>query len=617
MGENALYRKWITERCNQSAEWRKKVLDRCRDGADGLVYWVDTFVRTKHPKGKDAVIRGFDIPMVSPPHQERFLRWLHAKIMAQEGGGVIEKTREQQATWSVVAVFDWFWLFRQASFLIMSRKEDCVDGKDADQAIMPRFDYIHKRLPAWQMPEAYLLASKKGRNPNRTFLTMTNPDTDCTIKGESTNVRAGASGRALAALVDEASAIDFLEEVLGAIGQVTDCPLFLSTHEGVGTCFNQLCIGGNYEKYRMHWTENEMWTKGLYTCEVNCPAHPLGGQPHSERYDEECKKLNWNEQLIAAQLDINPLKSGNSIFDMDMVSRAMGWIAESPAPVEYIVLGFEDQPALIHPGGRHDFYRVAKNWKTKVDDFSRQAISPFMVWKRPLSCRDKECLCKGTGHHVYVAGGDVAQNSRGRLRDKTVLVILDCTIGEIVACWSGYIDPDEAGFEWSKICKWYGKDSGLKRHCLAGIERNGAAATIGVMDKMNVPLLPNQPTEAYKTNGTHSRDLGINLTRWNRKGLIDDHLAPAIRTPDETGMPILYVPLHDFWDECTTFIAVDSGTDGDIKPDRVRIGAPKTEHDDHIWATTHALFTANTAYGGWRGIVRLPDEEPKAVRLTA
>jgi intein/homing endonuclease len=154
------------------------------------VYFADTFLFMFDPKNEphNVQFKTFDF-------QKRLMRNLVDHI--RNGEDIfIEKCREMGATYTVLAVFLWMWLFEPStSFLVGSRKEDYVDNRrggltgNKEESLFGKLDYMITRLPDFMKPE--------GWNKNRYFnyMSLLNPANGNVISGESSNPNFSRGGR--------------------------------------------------------------------------------------------------------------------------------------------------------------------------------------------------------------------------------------------------------------------------------------------------------------------------------------------------------------------------------------------------------------------------------------
>lgn len=188
------------------------------------VYFVDTFLWTFNPKEE--------------PYHWRFKTFAFQKRLIREiieyindGEDLfIEKCREMGATYTVLAVFLWMWLWSPgANFLVGSRKEDYVDNRrgglvgNKEESLFGKLDYMMTRIPGFILPEGY--------NPNKHFnyMSLVNPENGNAISGESSNENFSRGGRQRAILLDEFSFWPTDTAAWGSTADTTNCRIVLTT----------------------------------------------------------------------------------------------------------------------------------------------------------------------------------------------------------------------------------------------------------------------------------------------------------------------------------------------------------------------------------------------------
>lgn len=188
------------------------------------VYFFDTFLYTFDPKNKPYHLR-----FKTFPFQRRLIRDL---IYAIDNGEdlFIEKCREMGATYTVLGVFLWEWLWTPAAnFLMGSRKEDYVDNRkggvtgNKEESLFGKLDYMISRLPGFILPQQF--------NPNKHFnyMSLVNPENGNVISGESSNPNFSRGGRQRAILLDEFAFWDNDAGAWGSTADTTKCRIILTT----------------------------------------------------------------------------------------------------------------------------------------------------------------------------------------------------------------------------------------------------------------------------------------------------------------------------------------------------------------------------------------------------
>lgn len=267
------------------------------------------------------------------PHKP-FITWdfqddaiLELKKAIEEGHDiVIEKSRDMGATWIVVTIVCWFWMFCPGfEALLGSRKEDLVDNFQKD-SLFGKFDYLIKSMPKWLIP--------KGWNPKkcRNFLKIKNPYNDNTIIGESSNKNFSVGGRYKCILLDEFALWNDDRSVWRGSADASPCRIAVSTPRGYGNQYADIVHGKDgmeVPKVRFHWSEHPTKSIGLYQTKM-CGGSKkedildknyvfeddyefiLDNKLRSPWYDIECKRRSPLQ--IAQELDIDYLQSGTPVF---------------------------------------------------------------------------------------------------------------------------------------------------------------------------------------------------------------------------------------------------------------------------------------------------------------
>ncbi len=254
------FRKHEGERANTAKERAK-----C---ARSVLHWFKAWVWTYDPRlvGKiDPKTRKTQSPFIRFllwPKQALFVTWVVARIRAGEPW-LLEKSRDQGATYLLAGICLWFWLFTpgfKATFV--SRAADLVDSRDDPDSIFEKIRIILRRLPVWMLPAGF--DWRKHDN----IMQLTNPENGATITG-SAGDDAGRGGRTTVTVVDEGAFIPRANKLEAALSGVTDCVGWVSTvnpQEGMGNFFARKRHSMPARLiWRLHWRDdprkNEEWAK--------------------------------------------------------------------------------------------------------------------------------------------------------------------------------------------------------------------------------------------------------------------------------------------------------------------------------------------------------------------
>lgn len=195
--------------------------------AKNCSYWINRFCYTFDPKREPYHFRFRLFPF-----QYDLVYEVVKAIMTGEDI-LIDKCREMGATYTIVDVLLWFWIFSPGSnFLVGSRKESFVDatralGNEAlsnkEESLFGKMEYTLSRMDPVAIPLGLDLAKHK------TSMSLVNPENGNVISGESSNENFSRGGRQKAILLDEFA---FWENDIGAWGSTADttnCRIVLTT----------------------------------------------------------------------------------------------------------------------------------------------------------------------------------------------------------------------------------------------------------------------------------------------------------------------------------------------------------------------------------------------------
>jgi len=220
--------------------------DMKKKAQDDPVYFFEQFLYTFDPKRPPYHLRfrPFDF-------QKRLIRDIVKAI--RDGDDIfIEKTREMGATYTVLGVMIWFWLWQPAfNALLGSRKEDYVDNRrggmtgNKEESLFGKIDYMISRLPSFILPA--------GWNADKYFnyMSLANPENGNVISGESSNPNFSRGSRRTVILLDEFAFWDNDSGVWGATADTTNCRIVLTTPGIKPSKAKRLRFGKDGEKIKI------------------------------------------------------------------------------------------------------------------------------------------------------------------------------------------------------------------------------------------------------------------------------------------------------------------------------------------------------------------------------
>jgi len=242
--------------------------------AEGCIFFIENFCWTYDPRSKNK-----NLPVVLFDYQKETVKYFIEHI-DQGKDFLIEKSRDMGVSWLAVYVFQWYWLFRDGTnLLIGSYKEKLVDDGVNQDALFGKLEYSLRNLPKWLLPRRFDL--RKHRNK----LKLINPENNNIISGDTMNPQFGRGARKTAIFYDELGFWESAKESWEAGADTTACRIANSTPAGKNYYW-KLKISG-MDVLTLHWKRHPLKDNTWYEFEK------------SRRTDEE----------VAQELDLNYEKS--------------------------------------------------------------------------------------------------------------------------------------------------------------------------------------------------------------------------------------------------------------------------------------------------------------------
>lgn len=224
-------------------------LDRRRAKED-CVFFIDNYLMT------------FDPRATSYPHHLNFKTYDFQRELVQEviiamSGETdlfVEKSRTMGASWTVLAVILWGWLFLDGfQALLGSRKEDYVDKAGDISALFQKIDYMITRIKdPLLLPEGFRITSEK----YRTRMKILNPINGNAIVGESSNANFGRAGRYRIALLDELGFWPDDKSAWASCSESSPCRIAITTPPDHPTWTKTHRFSGKAKVVTYHWSRH-------------------------------------------------------------------------------------------------------------------------------------------------------------------------------------------------------------------------------------------------------------------------------------------------------------------------------------------------------------------------
>lgn len=239
---NLTVRAELLAKCEHDVDMQQFVLEKCRRDP---VYFINNFIWTYNPKFPPGCN---NIPMQLYGFQEWAI-YEFVKTIDEQEDFVIEKSRDVGASWMLLMVFLWMWLFRKdLTFLIGSMRESEVDTGGPDpQTLFGKIRYAVERLPNWFLNDEFWgLYKARGSSINKQFL-LRHPINNCYIKGATGNAKFGRGSRYTAMLFDELAYWEEGSAAWNGSQQTSRCRIAVSTPNSDGNMFYQVAHWPNIE----------------------------------------------------------------------------------------------------------------------------------------------------------------------------------------------------------------------------------------------------------------------------------------------------------------------------------------------------------------------------------
>lgn len=374
--ENLRWRRLALRQAATSDEDRNALWSACRSD---LLFFVNTLCFTYDPRRAVPYV-----PFATWPFQDLAMTKIAMSI--RDGNDVIvEKSRDMGASWMILAVFLWRWMFWPGeSYLLVSRKEALVDQIGDPASLFWKIDCMIQRFPKWIVPEM-----------DRKLMHLGNLENESTIDGSSTTGDVARGDRRTAIMMDEFGAFDVKDSyaAMASTRDATNCRVFNSTPPIAVNAFTDIVADGKIPKVTLHWTVHPIKAEGIWYDEK--------GKPRSPWYDEQCRRVASPVE-IARELDIDYQAATGQFYPQDMLARHQKDHCRPP---------MWEGDLVVNEDG------VIEGW------FERQGGS-FRSWIDPREVpKDRR----------YAIGCDI---SMGTGASNSVMSIVDVNDGKRVAGWT-------------------------------------------------------------------------------------------------------------------------------------------------------------------------------------
>lgn len=558
-------------------QWRRRMLDAARDnperqhalramcgaGLPGLLLWFNLFCFTYQVKrvqadGSEKPVAGKDQhqPFITWPVQDVAIAKLYRNIT--EGRDLaIDKSRDMGATWVILGVFVWFWLFRPGShFIVMSRAAELVFKRGDPDTLFWKMEYLLDRLPEWMRPDGF-------DKEKQVAELLANPANGSTIVGRSTTAKKGAGSRVLAVMFDEAGLIKELRSLWVGFSASTSCRIVNSTPQG--PCFySDLVLGGGIDLIELAWWDHPIKGRGR---RKTTDKHGKTGV--TSPFYEAKKAIAKDPREISQELDRDHMGAGQ-VFFVPTTLAIHAATSVRPAfltgAIEFSGSGLEDR-AIKDRVTRH------------FEFFDDEQSGPWKLWLDLK--RDSSGLWRPPQDRMYVFGSDVAL---GTSAANSTICVLDADTWEQVAEFaSGNVTPEQFSRLMAIAGFWFGGPRGC---AFVGWESNGVGnlVTKTLVHRLHYPWVYFRVDDTVRGGNVQGDRYGWNSTTQAKIDLLGEFSGALNRSE--------FIPRSErLIRECRSYVWMD---DGGVGPGQLEVESQmaRKTHGDRVIAAAIAKSIA-------------------------
>lgn len=279
---------------------RARLVDLCRPTYRDLpsmvaafLFFVRTFGVVVEPRDAgsgDVEEATTVIPFVPMPHQEDIVWEVLEAYLAQDADGrpqrrtiFVEKARDIGATWILLALVVWLWLYEKGfSWHFGSRNDDLVDknpGSRDEDTLLGRIELIVDALPPYLRPLGFDLMDKEKRQKHLWI----NPENGNRLTGETANPNFGRQQRKTGLLFDELAFAEHQQAIIRGTADLCRVRVVVTTPDPDAEACKELMRRPGVRVLSHHWSVHPEKTVAWY----------------------EEQRLDRSEEEIANELDLS------------------------------------------------------------------------------------------------------------------------------------------------------------------------------------------------------------------------------------------------------------------------------------------------------------------------
>ena len=348
-------------------KFRQQIRECCRKD---FWYWAKGFAYVHEARilDDDADLEDLDTKVL-------FLPWPHQipvvdhilKVLGKRDVRLV-KSRAQGASWLIVLITTWLWLFRRgAKINLVSKDMDAADKPGDMDSLGAKGEWLLETLPEWMTG-----TKKKDWNRNKTDHTFTRMDGETSITFYACTANVATGGRALVFFMDEHGKHPRPQDrdAMASTQPISRCRICVSTPFGMSGEFAKIIHDDTISEpvLVLAWWDNPTQNRGLYRIVKGKPVavdeekygpllpeyldyekwtklkerlsergYDLSSDKYrSKWYDEESLRQGANPVLISQEYDMAFGSEGAQYFADALINRLKG-LVQRPMKGEFLV----------------------------------------------------------------------------------------------------------------------------------------------------------------------------------------------------------------------------------------------------------------------------------------
>ena len=279
------YRVKLLMTASVSTELQAVEMESCRQD---ILYWFRNYLFTDKNTNLFTGDEPDVLPFIPYEFQEECIEEVRnsiidgtrsAKDRTELTNVFIEKSRQMWLSWLLMAILDYWYIFHNHKYHVISQKETDVDKIWDMRSLFEKARFIIRNLPKWMIPAWY---SDKAWSTHNKYMTLSKSDWTWSITGESANPNASRSWTYQAVFMDEMAFMQNAATINTAATAATPCRIFTSTPNWEWNEFYRMRkltgertdedtgkkLPPEIKGLRYHWTDHPLYDKAWYDWKI-------------------------------------------------------------------------------------------------------------------------------------------------------------------------------------------------------------------------------------------------------------------------------------------------------------------------------------------------------------